>query len=134
MPSPSANGVLRAAESQWIFTVDEFRRTPSRLDGLSLKVERESRGKGVHFITQVGIMLKLPQMTLSAATIYFHRFFMRYSMVDKLGRPAYHYYVGRLPSSSPVLVSPKLMRGRDPRPSPPRPCSWQRKSKRRAAG
>ncbi|KAI9821369.1 MAG: Cyclin- protein fam58a [Thelocarpon impressellum] len=92
MPPASPRSVLRAAESQWIFTEEELLRTPSALDGLPLEQERENRAKGVNFITQVGIMLKLPQLTLATASVFMHRFFMRYSMVEKAGRQAFHYY------------------------------------------
>ncbi len=91
--STSPHSVLLAAESQWIFNEDELLRTPSALDGMAPEQERENRAKGVNFITQAGIMLKLPQLTLAAASVFLHRFFMRYSMVEKPGRPAFHYYV-----------------------------------------
>jgi protein BUR2 len=90
-PSPP-NEVLSAAEKQWIFTEEEFFRTPSAIDGLPIEKERENRAKGVNFIIQVGIMLKLPQLTLATASVFLHRFFMRYSMVDLPGRPGLHYY------------------------------------------
>ncbi|KAI9796246.1 MAG: hypothetical protein M1833_006415 [Piccolia ochrophora] len=92
MPPASPHAVLLAAESQWVFTLDDLQRTPSGLDGMPLDQERENRGKGVNFITQVGIMLKLPQLTLATAAVFLHRFFMRHSMVDKPGKPGYHYY------------------------------------------
>ncbi|KAI9808953.1 MAG: Cyclin- protein fam58a [Pycnora praestabilis] len=92
IPPASPNSILQAAESQWIFSDEELSRTPSALDGMPLEKERESRGKGVNFITQVGIMLKLPQLTLATASVFLHRFFMRYSMVDVPGRPGLHYY------------------------------------------
>ncbi|KAL9095149.1 MAG: hypothetical protein Q9163_006527, partial [Psora crenata] len=84
--------VLMAAESQWLFTEEELLRTPSILDGLSPEKERENRGKGVNFILQVGIMLKLPQTTLAAASVFLHRFYMRHSMQDVPGRQGHHYY------------------------------------------
>ncbi|KAL8786704.1 MAG: hypothetical protein Q9213_002641 [Squamulea squamosa] len=86
------NEVLMVAESQWIFTESELLQTPSILDGLSPEKERENRGKGVNFIFQVGIMLKLPQVTLATASVLLHRFFVRHSMVEAPGRPAFHYY------------------------------------------
>ncbi len=86
------NEVLLAAEAQWIFTEDELLRTPSALDGMPPEKERENRGKGVNFTIQVGVMLKLPQLTLATAGVFLHRFFMRYSMVDLPGRPGLHYY------------------------------------------
>lgn len=52
------------------------------------------RRKGVNFILQVGMMLKLPQMTLSTAAVFFHRFLMRRSLVAKDGyRPLHHYQI-----------------------------------------
>ncbi|KAL8874075.1 MAG: hypothetical protein Q9174_000546 [Haloplaca sp. 1 TL-2023] len=84
--------VLMIAESQWIFSENELLRTPSILDGLTPEKERENRGKGVNFILQVGMMLKLPQVTLSTASVLLHRFFMRHSMVETHGRPGFHYY------------------------------------------
>ena len=80
------------AESQWIFSDNELLRTPSILDGLTPEKERENRGKGVNFILQVGMMLKLPQVTLATASVLLHRFFMRHSMVETPGRPGFHYY------------------------------------------
>ena len=84
--------VLQAAESQWLFTEEELLRTPSILDGLPAEKERENRSKGVNFIIQVGIMLKLPQITLATAAVFLHRFYMRYSMHDLPGKPGHHYY------------------------------------------
>lgn len=74
------------AETQWLFTEAELLRTPSILDGLPPEKERENRSKGVNFILQVGIMLKLPQITLATASVFLHRFYMRHSMQN------YHYY------------------------------------------
>ncbi|KAL8682110.1 MAG: hypothetical protein Q9186_001815 [Xanthomendoza sp. 1 TL-2023] len=91
-PPALPNEVLIVAESQWIFSEGELLRTPSILDGLSPEKERENRGKGVNFIFQVGIMLKLPQVTLATASVLLHRFFVRHSMVEAAGRPAFHYY------------------------------------------
>lgn len=86
------NQLLLLAESQWLFTEAELLQTPSVLDGLSPEKEIENRGKGVNFILQVGIMLKLPQITLATASVFLHRFFMRHSMVDLSNRPGFHYY------------------------------------------
>ncbi|KAL9136788.1 MAG: hypothetical protein Q9175_001998 [Cornicularia normoerica] len=78
--------ILMVAETQWLFTEAELLRTPSILDGLTPEKERENRSKGVNFILQVGIMLKLPQITLATASVFLHRFYMRHSMQN------YHYY------------------------------------------
>lgn len=91
VPSPS-NPILFARQSQWLFTDEELTRTPSQLDGMKLEAEHTSRFKGVNFITQVGIMLKLPQLTIATAAVFLHRFFMRFSMIDLPGRPGMHPY------------------------------------------
>lgn len=74
------------AETQWLFTEAELIRTPSIIDGLAPEKERENRSKGVNFILQVGIMLKLPQITLATASVFLHRFYMRHPM------QTFHYY------------------------------------------
>lgn len=91
VPFPS-NEVLLRAQSQWLFTPSELLRTPSILDGLPPAQEHSNRSKGVNFITQVGILLKLPQLTLATASVYLHRFYMRHSMVDLPSRPGLHHY------------------------------------------
>ncbi|KAL4800454.1 cyclin-like protein [Aspergillus venezuelensis] len=90
-PAPS-NPVLLAAQEQWLFTNEELARSPSQLDGMSIADENLHRSKGVNFITQVGIMLKLPQPTLATAAVYLHRFFMRFVIADKPERPGIHAY------------------------------------------
>ena len=89
-----SSALLTVAESQWLFTDTELLLAPSIIDGkLSPQGERENRSKGVNFILQAGIMLKLPQITLATASVFLHRFYMRHSMVDVPGRsPGYHYY------------------------------------------
>lgn len=84
--------IIIAAESQWLLSEEELQRTPSILDGLSPDKERENRSKGVNFILQVGIMLRLPQITLATASVFLHRFYIRYSMQDTPSRPGHHYY------------------------------------------
>jgi protein BUR2 len=91
-PHHSTNPVLERTQSQWLFSAAELLRTPSILDGMPAALESANRSKGVNFITQVGIMLKLPQLTLATASVYLHRFFMRHSMVDLPNRPGLHHY------------------------------------------
>ncbi|KAK6538778.1 hypothetical protein TWF694_010346 [Orbilia ellipsospora] len=72
---------------QWLFTDEELLRTPSIVkSGITVQQEREGRSKGCNFILQVGIKLKLPQLTLATASVFLHRFFMRESLRD------FHYY------------------------------------------
>jgi protein BUR2 len=91
-PHFSLNLVLERAQSQWIFLPAELQRVPSVLDGMDIRQEQSNRSKGVNFITQVGMLLKLPQLTLATASVYLHRFFMRHSMVDLPNRPGLHHY------------------------------------------
>ncbi|KAK5013499.1 hypothetical protein LTR39_003618 [Cryomyces antarcticus] len=84
--------VLAEAEAQWLFSESDLARTPSIVDGMTPEKEKEMRGKGVNFIMQVGIMLKLPQLTLSTASVFFNRFLMRTSVIDKPGMKALHHY------------------------------------------
>ncbi|MCJ1253228.1 hypothetical protein MMC24_001039 [Lignoscripta atroalba] len=91
-PPALPSEILLLAESQWLFTEAELLLTPSILAGVPPAKERENRSKGVNFILQVGIMLKLPQITLATASILLHRFFMRNSMVDWDDRKGMHYY------------------------------------------
>jgi hypothetical protein len=78
-------------QSQWLFTEEEVRNSPSVFDGLAVTEEIARRAKGVNFITQAGILLKIPQLTLGTASVFFHRFYMRYSMVPEKG--GIHHYV-----------------------------------------
>lgn len=95
----SPNRVLAEAEEQWIFDEAELTRTPSMQDGMPADKEKELRAKGINFIRQVGIMLKLPELTLSTGAIFFNRYLMRNSLVDRPGAKALHHYVSSLHST-----------------------------------
>ncbi|KAK0618264.1 cyclin-like protein [Bombardia bombarda] len=87
-PSPANSSPQRlpqARPDQWTFALDEVASTPSILDGLSVTEERVRRSKGVNFIYQTGISLDIPQTTLWVAGVFFHRFYMRHSMVEEKG-------------------------------------------------
>lgn len=90
-PPSSPQKLPVARPDQWYFTPDEVASTPSIIDGLSVSEERLRRAKGVNFIFQAGIMLDLPQITLWVAGVFFHRFYMRRSMVEEKG--GIHHYV-----------------------------------------
>ncbi|KAG0271379.1 hypothetical protein BGZ95_000812 [Linnemannia exigua] len=74
------------ADSQWYYQKEEFYGTPSQISGLSFSIEKESRHKGIAFIMMVGMHLKLPQLTMATAALFFQRFYMRRSFKD------YKYY------------------------------------------
>lgn len=85
--------MIAESEQQWLYSDQELLASPSIVDGMPVETEREARSKGVNFITQVGIMLKLPQTTVSTAAVFLNRFLMRISLVEKKGRekPLHHY-------------------------------------------
>ncbi|KAI5275197.1 cyclin-like protein [Aureobasidium subglaciale] len=88
----SPDRVLAEAEAQWLFSEQELMHTPSVQDGMAPEKEKDIRAKGINFIRQVGIMLKLPELTLSTAAIFFNRFLMRVSLVDRPNQKALHHY------------------------------------------
>ncbi|KAI0403932.1 cyclin-like protein [Xylaria palmicola] len=88
--SPAPQPPPPTMASQWFFSADEILSSPSILDGLPPAEERLRRAKGVNFIYQVGILLELPQITLYVAGVFFHRFYMRRSMVEE--RQGIHHY------------------------------------------
>jgi hypothetical protein len=104
-PRPPPPAVVEA-EQQWIFTEEELLLAPSITDGMPAEEERTLRRKGVNFILQVGMMLKLPQTTLSTAAVFFNRYLMRMSLKPRPGYKPLHQYVSlRLELSLPVSDS-----------------------------
>ncbi|KAI1819581.1 cyclin-like protein [Xylaria intraflava] len=88
--SPAPKTPLPTMTNQWFFTQQEILSSPSVLDGLPPTEERLRRAKGVNFIYQAGVLLELPQITLYVAGVFFHRFFMRRSMVEE--KQGIHHY------------------------------------------
>ncbi|KAJ5561547.1 Cyclin [Penicillium sp. DV-2018c] len=77
------NPVLEAEQQKWMFTEEEFERTPSRIDKIDRGKEDYIRHRAVEFIWQVSVMLKMPPQTSMTATVYMHRFLMRYSLMGQ---------------------------------------------------
>lgn len=77
---------------QWLFKESDMELTPSRIEGMSAQEEVSNRRKGINFITQVGISLKLDQITLATASIYLQRFYMRHPLQIG-GKGAHHYQI-----------------------------------------
>lgn len=112
-PSPAHSSPRRSQQprpDQWFFMSDEVLSTPSIIDGLSPAEERLRRAKGVNFVYQAGILLSLPQTTLWVGGMFFHRFYMRYSMVEEKG--GIHHYV-----SNPIFFPSSLRRHKLIKPS-----------------
>ncbi|KJZ76670.1 hypothetical protein HIM_04006 [Hirsutella minnesotensis 3608] len=89
-PSQSGRQSSMPPINQWFFTSEEVNSTPSIVDGIPPSEERLRRAKGINFIYQAGVMLDLPQITLWVAGVFFHRFYMRCSMVPEKG--GIHHY------------------------------------------
>ncbi|TVY82862.1 Cyclin pch1 [Lachnellula suecica] len=102
-PSPSLLNMASDDSSQWIFTDAEILSTPSVVHGIQPKDERVLRGKGSNFILQAGILLKLPQLTIATASVFFQRFYMRCSLDPSKGG-IHHYSLSA--SSEPALPPP----------------------------
>ncbi|XP_006647234.1 cyclin-T1-2-like [Oryza brachyantha] len=65
----------------WYFTREELEKlSPSRKDGITEKMESEIRQLYCSFIRDVGIRLKLPQMTIATAIMFCHRFYLHQSL------------------------------------------------------
>ncbi|KIO34806.1 hypothetical protein M407DRAFT_90235 [Tulasnella calospora MUT 4182] len=70
-----------AAEQQWMFEISHFQHTPARiLDNMPATQELKARQEGVHYLLRCGNSLRLRSHVLSAASTYFHRFYMRWSI------------------------------------------------------
>ncbi|KAJ5793885.1 hypothetical protein N7457_000484 [Penicillium paradoxum] len=91
------NPVLEAEQQKWLFTDEEFERTPSRIDKIDRGKEDYIRHRAVEFIWQVSVMLKMPPQTSMTATVYMHRFLMRYSLL------------GQYPEMGSDLMHPKVI-------------------------
>ncbi|CAG8974571.1 hypothetical protein HYALB_00004367 [Hymenoscyphus albidus] len=79
-----------SGSSQWLFTDKEILNSPSAAHGVPPEHERLCRAKGADFILHAGCILKLPQLTIATASIFFQRFYMRASLDPKRG---HHHYV-----------------------------------------
>ncbi|KAI8139213.1 cyclin-like protein [Fennellomyces sp. T-0311] len=67
-------------EDQWIFTPQELQQVPSIASGSkNVAEERQLRMYGCNYIQAIGGRLDIPQLTISTAMVYFHRFFARES-------------------------------------------------------
>lgn len=92
-----SNPVIAAAHEKWLFTDEELERTPSRIDNIEREKEDYIRHRAVEFIWQVSTMLKMPPQTSMTATVFMHRFLMRYSLR------------GHYPELASELMHPKVI-------------------------
>uniref|UniRef100_A0A6G1SBN5 Cyclin-K n=1 Tax=Aceria tosichella TaxID=561515 RepID=A0A6G1SBN5_9ACAR len=64
----------------WLFDAKALKSTPSARDGYSRIEERNVRIDGAKFIKLLGTELGLHYCTVATGCVFFHRFYMRYSM------------------------------------------------------
>ncbi len=65
----------------WLFTDEEVSETPSRLDGISEKVENAVVAKCARFILDIGHEMGIPSLTVAVAVTFFQRFYMMESVL-----------------------------------------------------
>ncbi|WZZ24963.1 hypothetical protein YC2023_008364 [Brassica napus] len=76
-----SNILLRDSEvNSWYLSRQEIEtNSPSRRDGMGLKLEIRLRKSYCTFLKNLGVRLKVPQITIATAIVFCHRFFLRQS-------------------------------------------------------
>lgn len=68
------------SSANWYFSREEIeKQSPSRLDGIDIKKETYFRKSYCTFLQDLGMRLKVPQVTIATAIVFCHRFFHRQS-------------------------------------------------------
>lgn len=71
---------IQCSRSQWYFSRQELDYySPSRKDGIEVEQESELRRLYCSFIQELGMELKVPQVTIATSMMLCHRFYMRQS-------------------------------------------------------
>lgn len=68
------------AARKWYFSKEEIENSPSRKDGVDPKSESQLRKLYCSFLHEIGVKLKVPQLTIASAMVLCHQFFMRQSL------------------------------------------------------
>lgn len=75
-----SDSTVEESGGRWYFSRKEIEeRSPSRSDGIDLKKETYLRKSYCTFLQDLGMRLKVPQVTIATAIIFCHRFFIRQS-------------------------------------------------------
>ncbi|KAI8326222.1 cyclin-like protein [Martensiomyces pterosporus] len=74
------------AWTDWQFTREDLKRTPSVSCGWTVEREELDRAKACGLIYSASRKLQLPQITSTSACVFLHRFFMRHTLKE------YHHY------------------------------------------
>eukprot|EP01135_Chromosphaera_perkinsii_P001571 Nk52_evm41s207 gene=Nk52_evmTU41s207 len=67
---------------RWYFTKEQIKDSPSRKSGIPAAKEAEYRVDGAAVIQDIGMNMKLPQLTIATAVVFFHRFYMYQSFKE----------------------------------------------------
>ncbi|CAN6545567.1 unnamed protein product [Malus baccata var. baccata] len=110
--------------SCWYFYRKEIEEnSPSRRDGIDLKKETYLRKSYCSFLQDLGIRLKVPQLTIATSIIFCHRFFLRQSHAKNDRRTiatVCMFLAGKVeetprPLKDVILVSYEIMHKKDPK-------------------
>ncbi|KAK9671561.1 hypothetical protein RND81_12G039000 [Saponaria officinalis] len=108
---------------RWYFSRKEIEEnSPSRSDGIDLKKETYLRKSYCTFLQDLGMRLKVPQVTIAAAIIFCHRFYLRQSHGKNDRRTvatACMFLAGKVeetprPLKDVILVSYEIIHKKDP--------------------
>ncbi|KAL3644581.1 Cyclin-T1-3 [Castilleja foliolosa] len=108
---------------RWYFARKEIEEnSPSRRDGIDLKKETYIRKSYCTFLQDLGMRLKVPQVTIATAIIFCHRFFLRQSHAKNDRRTiatVCMFLAGKVeetprPLKDVILLSYKIIHKKDP--------------------
>ncbi|KAL9237805.1 hypothetical protein vseg_012309 [Gypsophila vaccaria] len=108
---------------RWYFSRKEIEEnSPSRSDGIDLKKETYLRKSYCTFLQDLGMRLKVPQVTIAIAIIFCHRFYLRQSHAKNDRRTvatACMFLAGKVeetprPLKDVILVSYEIVHKKDP--------------------
>ncbi|KAL2253592.1 cyclin-T1-3-like [Sesamum indicum] len=108
---------------RWYFSRKEIEEnSPSRRDGIDLKKETYLRKSYCTFLQDLGMRLKVPQVTIATAIIFCHRFFLRQSHAKNDRRTiatVCMFLAGKVeetprPLKDVILVSYEIIHKKDP--------------------
>ncbi|KAI4333326.1 hypothetical protein L6164_018154 [Bauhinia variegata] len=109
--------------SRWYFSRKEIEEnSPSKRDGIDLKKETYLRKSYCTFLQDLGMRLKVPQVTIATAIIFCHRFFLRQSHAKNDRRTiatVCMFLAGKVeetprPLKDVILVSYEIIHKKDP--------------------
>ncbi|CAI9786581.1 unnamed protein product [Fraxinus pennsylvanica] len=114
---------LEEGGCRWYLSRKEIEEnSPSRQDGIDLKKEAYLRKSYCTFLQDLGMRLKVPQVTIATAIIFCHRFFLRQSLVKNDRRTiatVCMFLAGKVeetprPLKDVILVSYEIVHKKDP--------------------